>query len=62
MKIVECVMNNRYEGDRTVHPGEHLLFLHELCEFFKCVGITMEEVKKLFSLSLSRRAAHWYNC
>ena len=40
MKIVECVMNNRYEGDGTVHPGDHLLFLHELCELFKCAGIT----------------------
>ena len=60
MKIVEHVMNNRYEGDGTVHPGDHLLFLHELCELFKCVGITMEKVKKkLFSLSLSGRAAHW---
>ena len=61
MKIVEHVMNNCYEGDGTVHPGENLLFLHELCELFKCAGITMEEVKKkLFSLSLSGRAAHWY--
>ena len=61
MKIVERVMNNRYEGDGIVHPGEHLFFLHELCELFNCAGITMEEVKKkLFSLSLSGRAAHWY--
>ena len=61
MKIVERVMNNRYEGDGTVHPGEHLLFLNELCDLFKCSGITMEKVKnKLFSLSLSGRAAHWY--
>ena len=42
MKIVERVMNNRYEGDGTVHPGEHLLFLHKLCELFECAGITME--------------------
>ena len=42
MKIVERVMKNRYEGDGTVHPGEHLLCLHELCEFIKCAGIMME--------------------
>ena len=61
MKIVERVMNNRYEGDGTVHPGDHLLFLHELCELFKCAGITMEKnKKKLFSLSMSGRSAHWY--
>ena len=61
MKIVERVMDNRYEGDGTVHPGDHLLFLHELCGLFKCAGISMDEVrKKLFSMSLSGKAAHWY--
>ena len=61
MKIVDRVMNNRYVGDGTVHPGDHLLFLHELCELFKCAGISMDQVKrKLFSLSLKGRAAEWY--
>ena len=41
MKIVECVMDNCYSRDGTVHPGDHLLFIHELCELFKCAGITM---------------------
>ena len=60
-KIIERYMNNRYEGDGTVHPGDHLLFLHELCGLFKCAGISMDEVrKKLFSMSLSGKAAHWY--
>jgi hypothetical protein len=40
MKIVERVMNNCYLGDRTVHPGDHLLFIHELCELFECAGIS----------------------
>src|SRR5215203_5404049 len=31
MKIIERVRDNRYEGDGTVHPGDHLLSLHELC-------------------------------
>ncbi|KAK1615428.1 hypothetical protein QYE76_020945, partial [Lolium multiflorum] len=54
MKIIERVMDNRYEGDGTVHPGDHLLFLHELCGLFKCAGISMNEVrKKLFTISLS---------
>ncbi|KAK1651191.1 hypothetical protein QYE76_068996 [Lolium multiflorum] len=61
MKIIERVMDNRYEGDGTVHPGDHLLFLHELCGLFKCAGIAMNEVrKKLFTISLSGKAAHWY--
>ena len=45
-KIVERVMNNYYSGDGTVHPGDHLLFIHELCELFKCAGISMDQVKK----------------
>jgi hypothetical protein len=32
MKFVEHVMNNCYLEDGTVHPGDHLLFIHELCE------------------------------
>jgi hypothetical protein len=61
MKIVERAMNNCYLGDGTVHPGDHLLFIHELCELFKCAGISMNQVKrKLFSLSLKGRAAEWY--
>jgi hypothetical protein len=40
MKIVEHAMNNCYLGDGTVHPRDHLLFIHELCELFKCVGIS----------------------
>src|SRR3954471_5713849 len=61
MKIVDRVMSNCCLGDATVHPGDHLLFIHELCELFECAGISMEQVKrKLFSLSLKGRAADWY--
>jgi hypothetical protein len=61
MKIVEHVMNKCYSGDGTVHPGDHLLFIHELCELFKCAGISSSQVKrKLFSLSLKGRAEEWY--
>jgi hypothetical protein len=61
MKIVESALNNCYLGNGTVHPGDHLLFIHELCELFKCAGILMNQVKrKLFSLSLKGRAAEWY--
>jgi hypothetical protein len=61
IKIVERVMNNCYSRDETVHPGDHLLIIHELCELFKCAGISTSQVKrKLFSLSLKDRAAEWY--
>jgi hypothetical protein len=61
MKFFERAMNNCYLGDGTVHPGDHLLFIYELSELFKCAGISMNQVKrKLFSLSLKGRAAEWY--
>jgi hypothetical protein len=61
MKIIERVMNNCYSGDGAVHPGDYLLFIHELCELFKCAGILSSQVKrKLFYLSLKVRVAEWY--
>jgi hypothetical protein len=54
-------MNNCYLGDGTVHLGDHLLFIHELCKLFKCAGISSSQVKmKLFSLSLNGRDEEWY--
>jgi hypothetical protein len=56
MKFVDHVKNNCYLGDGIVHSGDHLLFIHELCELFQCAGISMNQVKKkLFSLSLKGR-------
>ena len=59
-KIAGRIMDNRYDG--TVHPGNHLLYIHELCGLFKCAGISMDIIKrKLFTLSLDGRAAEWYS-
>jgi hypothetical protein len=61
MKIIEHVMNNCYSRDGTVPSGDHLLFIHEICELFKCAGISSSQVKrKLFSYSLKGTAAKWY--
>ena len=46
MKFVERVMDNCYFGDGTVHPGDHLLFIHELCELFKCARSEERRVGK----------------
>src|SRR4051812_48131360 len=57
--IIDYVLGNRYAGDR--HPGEHLLYLSQLCSLFKLGGVTMEFVmKKLFSVSLKDKASDWY--
>ena len=53
--IIDYVLANRYVGDR--HPGEHLLYLSQLCSLFKLAGVMMEFVmKKLFSVSLKDKA------
>jgi hypothetical protein len=61
MKLIERVLNICYFGDGIVLPSDHLLFIHELYELFKCACISMDQVKrKLLSLSLNGRAAEWY--
>ena len=51
MKIVERVLDERYAGDETVHPSNHLLKLKELCELFKVAGLSRQNVmQKLFTL------------
>ena len=50
MKIVERVMDNCYSGDGAVHPGDHLLFIHELCKLFKCAGISQSQSRGSYSL------------
>src|SRR4051812_18495177 len=57
--IIDYVLANRYAGDR--HPGEHLLYLSQLCSLFKLAGVSMEFVmKKLFSVSLQDKASDFY--
>jgi hypothetical protein len=61
MGIVEKIMDERYVGDGTVHPSDHLLKLKELCELFKVTGLSRENtMKKLFPLSLKDKAREWY--
>ena len=61
MRIVEKIMDERYAGDGTVHPSDHLLKFKELCELFKVAGLSRENVmNKLFPLSLKDKAKEWY--
>src|SRR4051812_15402155 len=57
--IIDHVLANRITGEG--HPGEHLLYLSQLCSLFKLVGVSMEFVmKKLFFVSLINKALDWY--
>src|SRR4051812_46787297 len=57
--IIDYVLANRYAGDR--HPGEHLLYLSQLCSLFKLARVTLEFfMRKLFSVSLKDKASDLY--
>src|SRR3954467_2854644 len=57
--ITDYVLANRYAGDR--HPGEHLLYLSQLCSLFKPAGVSREFVmRKLFAISLIDKASDCY--
>src|SRR4051812_39879326 len=57
--IIDYVLANRYSGEG--HPGEHLLYLSQLCSLFKLVGVTKDFfMKKLFSVSHKDKALDWY--
>ena len=48
MVIIDRVMNNRYAGDGSVHPSEHLLYIKELCKLFKIAGVLSEVIMRKY--------------
>src|SRR3954464_2770677 len=54
--IIDHVLANRYTGEG--HPGEHLVYLSQLCSLFKLAGEFF--MKKLFFVSLKDKASDWY--
>ena len=59
--MIEKLLANPYQGDGTVHPDMHLIFVEEICELFKLAGLSGDEAKKkVFPLSLQGKALMWY--
>ena len=48
--IIDRVMDNRYAGDGTVHPGDHLLYIKELCGLFKIAAVSRELIMRNYFL------------
>ena len=40
--IVDRDIYNHYDGNGTIHPGEHLLYIKELCGLFKIAGVSRD--------------------
>ena len=59
--MIEKLLANPFEGDGTLHPDLHLIFVDEVCGLFKLAGISDDVVKrKVFPLSLKGDAFTWY--
>jgi hypothetical protein len=59
--MIEKLLANPYAGDGTVHPDMHLIYVDEICGLFKLAGLSGDGVKKkVFPLSLERKALTWY--
>jgi hypothetical protein len=59
--MLEKLLANPYAGDGTIHPDMHLIYLDEICGLFKLASLSEDGVKKkVFPLSLERKALTWY--
>jgi hypothetical protein len=59
--MIEKLLANPYEGDGTLHPDMHLIYVDEVCGLFMLAGLPGDEVKKnIFPLSLKGKAMTWY--
>ena len=59
--MIEKLLANPYAGDGTLHPDLHLIYVDEVCGLFKLAGLPEDEVKKkVFLLSLKKKALTWY--
>ena len=43
--MIEKLLANPYEGDGTLHPDMHLIYVDEFCRLFKLAGIPEDVVK-----------------
>ena len=59
--MIEKLLDNPFTRDGTLHPDEHLIYVHEVCGLFKLGGVPGDVVKKkVFPLSLKGDASTWY--
>ena len=59
--MIEKLLANPYAGDGTLHPDMHLIYVDEVCGFFKLAGMLEDVVKKkVFHLSLKGKALTWF--
>ena len=50
--MIEKLLANSDAGDGTVHPDMHLIYVDEICGFFKLAGLSRVELRRKYSLYL----------
>ena len=59
--MIEQLLANTYAGDGTEHPDMHLVYVEQICELFKLVGMPEDAIKKkFFPLSLKGKVLKWF--
>ena len=59
--MIEKLLANPYEGDGTLHPDMHLIYVDEVCGLFELAGMPEDVIKKkVFPLSLKGKAFTWF--
>ena len=59
--LLENLLANPYARDGTVHPDMHLIYVDEICDFFKLAGLSKDGVKKkVLPLYLEVNTLTWY--
>ena len=59
--MIEQMLANPYAGDGTEHLDMHLIYVEQICGYFKLAGLPGDEVmKKVFPLSLKGKSLVWY--
>ena len=58
--MIEKQLAKPFTGDGTLHPDEHLIYVDQVCELFRLVGMPDDLIKKkVFPLSLEGDAFLW---
>ena len=59
--MLEEMLANPYAANGRIHPDMHLIYVEEICGFFKLASLSKDVFKKkIFPLALWGKALSWY--
>ena len=58
--MIEQLLANPYAGDGTEHPDMHLIYVEQICGFFKLASLPKDEVmNKVLPLYFKGKSLVW---